>query len=141
MVTAAKTVSQLATHMVIAFVIMYLMTGSVAFGGLAAILEPVCNVMLLPLHERLWRHIRRTCTGYSRVVLVAGQKVSQMGLHMGVAFAVIYWATGSLAFGGVAAILEPLCNVILLPFHDDLWEKWRQRRDGDGGTGGTLAPV
>ncbi len=139
MVTAAKTVSQLATHMVIAFVIMYSMTGSVAFGGLAAILEPVCNVMLLPLHERLWRSIRCTWAGTSRIVLVAAQKVSQMGLHMGVAFAVIYGATGSLAFGGVAAILEPLCNVILLPFHDGLWEKARQRREG--GSGGNLAPV
>src|SRR5690606_5398447 len=117
MVTAARTVSQLATHMVIAFTIMYLMTGSVAFGGLAALLEPVCNVALLPLHERLWRNMRQTLT-YSRFVLVAGQKVSQMVLHMGVAFAVMYWATGSMAFGGVAAILEPLCNVILLPFHD-----------------------
>ncbi len=139
MVTAAKTVSQLATHMVIAFTIMFLMTGSVAFGGLAALLEPVCNVALLPLHERLWRNIRQTFTAYSRVVLLAGQKISQMGLHMGVAFVVMYWATGSLAFGGVAAILEPLCNVILLPFHDGLWEKLRQRRDG--GSGGTLAPI
>jgi uncharacterized membrane protein len=26
----------------------------VAFGGMAALLEPVCNVILMPLHDRLW---------------------------------------------------------------------------------------
>lgn len=58
MVTAAKTTSQIAVHMVVAFATMYVVTGSVAFGGLAAILEPVCNVIVMPLHERLWQRIR-----------------------------------------------------------------------------------
>jgi uncharacterized membrane protein len=58
MVTAAKTTSQIAVHMVVAFATMYLVTGSVAFGGLAAILEPVCNVIVMPFHEKLWARIR-----------------------------------------------------------------------------------
>lgn len=58
MVIAAKTVSQIAVHMVVAFVVMYVVTGSVAFGGLAAILEPICNVIILPLHEKLWARIQ-----------------------------------------------------------------------------------
>lgn len=58
MVTAAKTTSQIALHMGVAFAVMYVVTGSVAFGGLAAIVEPVCNVVLMPLHERLWARIR-----------------------------------------------------------------------------------
>jgi uncharacterized membrane protein len=58
MVTAAKTTSQILVHMGVAFATMYVVTGSVAFGGLAAILEPVCNVIVMPLHERVWARIR-----------------------------------------------------------------------------------
>lgn len=58
MVTAAKTASQIGVHMAVAFGVMYAVTGSVAFGGIAAIIEPVCVVTILPLHERLWERIR-----------------------------------------------------------------------------------
>ena len=58
MVTAAKTTSQILVHMGVAFATMYMVTGSVAFGGLAAVLEPVCNVIVMPMHERLWVRIR-----------------------------------------------------------------------------------
>ena len=64
MMDAAKKISQAITHMVIAFSIMFVATGSVAFGGLAALLEPVINVALLPLHQQLWGDIvcvGRTC--------------------------------------------------------------------------------
>jgi uncharacterized membrane protein len=59
MVLAAKTTSQMLLHMGVAFAVMYAVTGSVAFGGVAAVLEPLCNVLLLPLHERVWRRIQR----------------------------------------------------------------------------------
>lgn len=59
MVTAAKTVSQIVVHMAVAFVTLYVVTGSIAFGGIAAILEPVCNVIVMPLHEKLWERIRK----------------------------------------------------------------------------------
>jgi uncharacterized membrane protein len=59
MVMAAKSASQVALHMVVAFGVMYAVTGSLAFGGLAAVIEPVVNVVLLPLHERAWLHLRR----------------------------------------------------------------------------------
>lgn len=58
MVTAAKTTSQIVVHMGVAFATMYVVTGSAAFGGLAAILEPICNVIVMPLHDRLWARIR-----------------------------------------------------------------------------------
>ena len=51
--------SQVLLHMAVAFGVMYAVTGSLAFGGLAAIIEPVVNVVLLPLHDKLWRRIRR----------------------------------------------------------------------------------
>jgi uncharacterized membrane protein len=50
--------SQVLLHMVVAFGVMYGVTGSLAFGGLAAIIEPVVNVVLLPLHDKLWLRIR-----------------------------------------------------------------------------------
>lgn len=57
MVLAARTTSQVLLHMAVAFGVMYAFTGSLAFGGLAALIEPICNVILLPLHDRLWRRI------------------------------------------------------------------------------------
>ncbi|HEY6773796.1 MAG TPA: DUF2061 domain-containing protein [Oxalicibacterium sp.] len=59
MVTAARTVSQVALHMSVAFAVLYAFTGSVALGGVAAIIEPICNVILLPIHDKLWERIRR----------------------------------------------------------------------------------
>jgi uncharacterized membrane protein len=59
MVLAAKTTTQMLLHMGVAFGVMYAVTGSLAFGGLAAVLEPLFNVLLLPLHDRLWRRIQR----------------------------------------------------------------------------------
>ena len=58
MVLAARTTSQILVHMGVAFATMYVVTGSIAFGGLAAILEPICNVIVMPLHDRLWERIR-----------------------------------------------------------------------------------
>ena len=60
-------------------------------------------------------------------MLLLARKASQVGLHMSVAFAVTYAFTGSLATGGVAAVLEPICNVVLLPLHDRLGDKLRVR--------------
>jgi uncharacterized membrane protein len=59
MVLAVKTTSQMLLHMGVAFGVMYAVTGSMAFGGIAAVLEPLFNVLLLPLHERAWRRIQR----------------------------------------------------------------------------------
>ncbi|MCC2958791.1 DUF2061 domain-containing protein [Massilia sp. IC2-477] len=132
MVIAAKKTSQVVAHMAIAFAIAYAVTGSVVFGGLAIIIEPVINVLLLPLHERTWAAIRANGkTERERYVRIAAEKLSQTTLHMGVAFAVMYFATGSLAFGGMAAVLEPVCNVLLLPIHDRFWDKLELRLNGN----------
>lgn len=128
MVTAAKTVSQVVTHIGIAFAITYGVTGSVVIGGLALLVEPLINVALLPLHERLWKALRARATATSeRYAAVAGEKISQTLMHMSVAFLIMYWLTGSAALGGVAALLEPVCNVLLLPLHDRFWESLRTR--------------
>lgn len=123
MVTAMKRLSQVATHMGIAYAIAYAMTGSAIFSGLAVLVEPVINVLLLPFHQAAWEKRRRQASdARSRYMAVAAEKLSQTGLHAGVAFAVMYAATGSAAMGGIAALLEPVCNVLLLPLHDRLWD-------------------
>lgn len=122
MAIAAKKLSQVTTHMGIAFGLMYMLTGSVAFGGLAAVLEPVINVALLPYHERTWHWLRNRLPG-RRLALLAAEKFSQTLMHAGVAFGVMYAATGSLAFGGLAAVLEPIINVVALPLHDCLFDR------------------
>ena len=58
-------------------------------------------------------------------MLLLAQKVSQVSLHMSVAFGITSAVTGSTATGGLAAILEPICNVVLMPLHDQFWEKLR----------------
>ena len=130
MVTAAKTVSQVVTHMSIAFGVTWAMTGSAALGGVAALLEPLVNVALLPLHERGWTRLRAgiaTFRDNARTALLA-ERLSQTALHTGVAFGVMYAATGSLALGGMAALLEPVINVLVLPYHDRAWERLRARK-------------
>ena len=131
MVIAAKKTSQVIAHMAIAFAIAYAVTGSVVFGGLAIVIEPVINVLLLPLHEKAWAAIRaRALDERERYLRIAAEKLSQTALHMGVAFTVMYIATGSLAFGGMAALLEPVCNVLLLPVHDRFWNELELRLNG-----------
>lgn len=86
------------------------------------LVEPVLNVLLLPFHERAWARKAQGATGHRRTLVRSLEKISQTGMHMVVAFLVMFFATGSLAFGGMAAVLEPVCNVLLMPLHDKLWD-------------------
>jgi uncharacterized membrane protein len=52
---------------------------------------------------------------------------------MGVAFGVMYAFTGSVVFGGIAALIEPVCMVVLLPLHERLWRALSPRRSGRTG--------
>ncbi len=134
MAFAAKKISQVAAHMTIGFAIMFTLTGSFMFSGMAMMAEPVLNVFLLPFHEKAWTGVRARAGGKRRLA-AAGEKLSQAGMHMVVSFTVIYWATGSVAFGGVAAVIEPVLNVVLMPMHDRLWD--RLVKGGSSGRGTT----
>jgi uncharacterized membrane protein len=122
MAAAARKGSQVITHMAIGFAIAYAFTGSIALGGLAVLVEPVLNVLLLPFHERAWAHKVDGASGQRRYFMLSFEKISQTAMHAGVAFLVMFFATGSLAVGGMAAVLEPVCNVLLMPLHDRLWD-------------------
>lgn len=123
MIVAAKRLSQVLTHMAIAYTLAYTVTGSAVFSGLAVIAEPIINVLLLPFHQAAWAKRRSMARNdKARYMAIAGEKLSQTFLHASVAFGVMFVTTGSWAIGGVAAVLEPICNVIILPLHDRLWE-------------------
>ena len=46
-------------------------------------------------------------------------------VHFAVAFSVAYALTGSLAIGGVIALVEPALNTVAYFFHEKAWEKLR----------------
>jgi uncharacterized membrane protein len=71
MVTAARTISQIAMHMAVSFGVLYLLTGSIVAGGAAAVLEPVCNVILMPFHDRFWERVRQKVEARERRTAVA----------------------------------------------------------------------
>jgi uncharacterized membrane protein len=119
----ARKGSQVIAHLAIGFAITYAVTGSMALGGLAVLIEPLLNVMLVPFHERVWHRRLHGATGQRPYLMLMLEKLSLTLLHMVVAFLVIYLATGSAAFGGLAAVLEPIGNVVLMPLHDRVWDK------------------
>jgi uncharacterized membrane protein len=124
----ARKGSQIIAHLAIGFVIAYAVTGSIALGGLAVLIEPVLNVLLLPFHERAWHRKLNGITGQRRYLMLTFEKISLTAMHMGVAFTVLYGATRSAAFGGLAAVLEPVCTILLMPLHDHLWNKLQSGR-------------
>lgn len=54
-----KTMTFTLMHFCIAFAVAYALTGSVAVGGLLAVVEPLCNSVGFFLHEKLWQRIER----------------------------------------------------------------------------------
>jgi uncharacterized membrane protein len=118
----ARKGSQVITHLAIGFAIAYAVTGSLALGGLAMLIEPVLNVLLVPVHEQAWHRKLEVATGQRRYLMLTLEKVSLTIMHMAVAFMVMFFATGSAAVGGLAAVLEPICNVVLMPVHDRVWD-------------------
>lgn len=53
-----KTLSFTCMHFVIAFTVTYLLTGSIAVGGLVALVEPLCNSVGFYFHEKAWNYFK-----------------------------------------------------------------------------------
>ena len=49
-----KTLTFAATHMTIAFLVGWALTGSAAIGGAMALIEPLVNTVAYFFHEKLW---------------------------------------------------------------------------------------
>ncbi len=54
-----KTITFACVHFTVAFTVAYLLTGSVAVGGLVALVEPLCNTVAYYLHEKAWARAGR----------------------------------------------------------------------------------
>ncbi len=52
-----KTLSFALVHMVVAFSVVYLMTGSWALGGAVALIEPAVNTVAYFFHEKVWERV------------------------------------------------------------------------------------
>ncbi|WP_119299762.1 DUF2061 domain-containing protein [Dongia deserti] len=65
-----KTLSFAAVHFTVAFVIGYLLTGSILVGGAMALVEPACNTIAYYFHEKAWaaaaaRRTRQPISAYA----------------------------------------------------------------------------
>lgn len=52
-----KTISFTAMHFMIAFSVVWALTGSWAIGGVVAMVEPLCNSVGYFFHEKLWARV------------------------------------------------------------------------------------
>lgn len=62
-----KTLSFAGLHFTVAFLLGWLLTGSVLVGGALALIEPACNTVVFHFHEKLWKRIEQR-----RALRVAG---------------------------------------------------------------------
>jgi uncharacterized membrane protein len=66
-----KTLSFAGVHFTVAFLVGYVMTGSVWVGGALALVEPACNTVAFHLHEKVWKRIERRRAGAGQPRLAA----------------------------------------------------------------------
>lgn len=55
-----KTMSFAAIHFSVAFLVGYVMTGSVLVGGAMALIEPAINTVAYHFHEQVWKRLQST---------------------------------------------------------------------------------
>ena len=56
--------------------------------------------------------------------------MSFASVHFGVAFSVAYLLTGSWVVGSAIALIEPVVNTVAYHFHEKIWDRIRERRQG-----------
>jgi uncharacterized membrane protein len=81
MVTAARTISQVAMHMAVSFGVLYVLTGSFVADGAAAVLEPLCNVILMPFHDRFWERVKQKAEARGRQTAVAADTAQTVAMQ------------------------------------------------------------
>ena len=54
-----KTMSFAVVHFCVAFMVGYLMTGSVMVGGAIALVEPMVNTIAYHFHEKVWSRLHQ----------------------------------------------------------------------------------
>ncbi|WP_417345151.1 DUF2061 domain-containing protein [Ferrimonas sp.] len=54
-----KTLTFAIMHFSIAFVLVYLLTGSWAIGGAVAVIEPLVNTVAFYFHDKVWKRVEQ----------------------------------------------------------------------------------
>ena len=54
-----KTLTFALVHVMVAFTVVYALTGNLLAGGLVALIEPACNTVAYYFHEKAWDFIRQ----------------------------------------------------------------------------------
>ena len=54
-----KTATFGAMHIIVAFIVVWIMTGDWMVGGAVALVEPVVNTVAYHFHEKVWVRLRR----------------------------------------------------------------------------------
>lgn len=54
----AKTLTFGIVHMIVAFAVAYMLTGSLVVGGAIALIEPIANTIAYFFHEKVWDRVR-----------------------------------------------------------------------------------
>ena len=54
-----KTLTFAILHFSVAFLVVYVLTGSFLIGGAVALIEPTVNTVVFYFHERIWLRIER----------------------------------------------------------------------------------
>ncbi len=55
----AKTISFAIVHFSVAFTVGYLLTGSILFGSVMAMVEPAINTVAFHFHEKIWNRLQK----------------------------------------------------------------------------------
>ncbi len=66
----AKTFSFAILHMMVAFSVAYILSGSLLVGGAIALVEPAINTVVYFFHEKVWDRIRRRQADRLRGILM-----------------------------------------------------------------------
>lgn len=59
MTAMIKTLTFALVHVMVAFTVVYALTGNLLAGGLVALIEPACNTVAYYFHEKVWDVIRQ----------------------------------------------------------------------------------
>lgn len=115
-----KTLSFAVIHFFNAFMIAYLLSGSLLISSLVAMIEPCVNTIAFYIHERVWqmKSLSRFTKGTP-----AEKTISFTVMHFSVAVIVVYLISGDLILSSLIALIEPAVNSFAYFIHEHVWQK------------------
>ncbi len=115
-----KTLSFAVIHFFNAFMIAYLLSGSLLIGGLVALIEPSFNTIAYYIHERLWSLERFTQSVSDSPF---NKTLTFTVMHFTVAISVVYLISGDWLLSSLVALIEPCVNSFAYYVHEQVWQR------------------